>query len=561
MKSKAQLRAAFDAAQTLQGAGRLAEAERAWLDLAGQAPGHAGVLANLAMVQWQLGRFGEAEDNAARAVAADPDMVQAWAVYAAAAEVRGADAPAIERYERALALNPDLVTVLQGLAKLYRKTGDIETARRHAQRLAALAPDMAEAHDALGAILLATGELEGAERALGRAIAIAPGLASAHSNLGALLAARRQWRAAMERLDLALSLDGDLAEAHNNRANALSGLGRHEEADAAFARALALLTEFPDARFNQALLWLKLGRWRDAWPGFEARWQTRQMIPFRRDFAVPRWHGAAAPGKTLLIHAEQGIGDMMMVARYLPAVARRVGHLVVECHPRLSGLLAAMDCEFDCIAAGGDPPPFDLHLPAMSLPGLFGAVPDEGLWNGPYLRAPGGTAPPLAAGRGPDGPGLNVGLAWAGAPDNPNDAERSVALDTLAPLLDVSGCRFFSFQHGPAADRIAAAGLSSRIVDLRPHMTGFGPTADLAAGMDLIISVCTSVAHLAGGMGLPVWVLLSADADWRWLLGRDDSPWYPSARLFRQHAPGGWAELVERVAQALAHEAGWEKSR
>jgi tetratricopeptide (TPR) repeat protein len=548
-KSRDQLQAAFKSAQALQQAGRLAEAEHAWIDLDKSASGHAGVLANLAMTQWQLGRLEDAEANCARAIEADPNMVQARALHAATAEARGADNEAIERYEKALALAPEMPTLLHGLANLNRRQGNLGEAREFAERMVGAAPLSAEAHDTLGAIFLALDDLDGADQALHKALEINSDLASAQSNLGALLAERRQWDEALIHHDAALALAPNLAEAHNNRGNALISLGRLNEADYAFDRALELDPDFSDAQFNQALLWLKQGHWEQAWPGFEQRWETRQMAPFKRSFDAPLWDGAPAPDQTVLIHAEQGMGDMMMVARYLPLVAARVGKLAVECQAPLRSLLDAMPSDIPgdihCFSAGAGLPAFDLHLPAMSLPGVFATTPQTVPWEGAYL------SPPARAETLLSGDELKVGLAWAGNPANPTNPERSVDLSVLAALLDVEGCRFFSFQHGPEGDQIATAGLQDRITDLRPQMTDFAATASLMTEMGLVISICTSVAHLAGAMDKPLWIMLAEDADWRWLTGCDDTPWYPSARLFRQCERGNWEALAARVGAAL----------
>ncbi len=543
--SRADPETAFAAAQELQRAGRLAEADRAWQELLKLIPGHPGGLANHAMVLWQLGRHADAEEAATEALRRDPAMVQAQAIAAACAEARGADGIAIQRYQRALELKPDLATALHALSNLYLRNGDIAEAREAAERMAAAAPLSAQAWDTLGAIRLAQDDLIGAEQALSEALRLDPDFASARANLGTVMAERRDWAKALQHADAALAIDDRLKEAHNNRANALSSLGREAEAEAALERAISLNPDNAEALFNRALLWLRQGRWPEAWPGFESRWRLRRMQPWRRKFDVPQWDGAEAPGKTLLVHAEQGIGDTIMMARYLAPAARRVGRVVLECAPELVSLMAAMPNmaeRFECVATGAAVRPFDFHVPAMSLPGVFATMPETVPWDGPYVAVPG------AAQTG--GP-LNVGLCWAGNPRNSADPDRSAPLAALAPILSANGCAFHSLQHGPEGDQIAAAGLAGRIVDHRAELTDFAATAALISNMDLVISVCTSVAHLSGAMGRPLWVLLCADADWRWLRGRDDTPWYPGAKLYRQAAAGDWGELAARVGVAL----------
>ena len=405
---------------------------------------------------------------------------------------------------------------------------------------------MGHPHDALGAILLATGDLDEADPVLSRAAKIDPTLASARANLGALFAEQKKWSTALEHLDAALAFDASMADAHNNRGNVLISLGRPKEAEDAYIRALELSPKFADAKFNQALLWLRQGKWSEAWPGFEARWQTRQLAPFQRSFEQPMWDGTPEPDKSVLLHAEQGMGDMLMVARYLPMMTERIGRVVVECQSELRALINAMTGDFNCFSSGGGLPAFDMHLPAMSLPRVFKTTPHTIPRDGPYVAAPEDSATEL-----PDGEGLKVGLVWTGSPLNPTNSDRSLPLASLASLLNVEGCRFFSLQQGPPGNEIVNAELGDRIVDMRPWMTNFAATATIIAKIDLVVTVCTSVAHLAGAMGKPVWILLSADADWRWLMESDDTLWYPSARLFRQSELGEWDDPVARISIAL----------
>ena len=543
---RAQLQVAFANAQALQEEGRFAEAERAWLDLEKDIPNHAGVLVNLAMVQWQSGALDKAEDTAARAIEAGPEMEQAHAIYGAAAEARGANGVAIKRYERALELKPQLTSVIYSLANLHRRQGGLEKALNYAKRLTATKPMWAKAHDAVGAILLAIGDLDGANCALNYAVQLDPALASAHGNLGMLKAERREWIEALEHLETALSLAPNVAEAHNNRGNVLISLNRLTEAEAAFSCALELAPERTDAHFNQSLLWLRQGRWHEAWPGFESRWQTRQLAPFQRPFKKPLWDGKAILNHTLLVHGEQGAGDLIMVLRYLPMLEERVGRVVIECSRGLRSLINAMPGHYTCVSFGDNLPAFDMHLPAMSLPGVFKTMPETIPWNGPYISAPDSATVTL-----PNDKGINIGFTWTGSELNPTNNERSVPLTFLKPLFEIQNCRFFSLQHGPAGDEIEKEGFSNRIIDMRTQMTDFGGTASLVLNLDLVISVCTSVAHLAGAMGKPTWIMLPLVADWRWLTHREDTPWYPSVKLFRQSNSHGWSTVVGRLAVEL----------
>jgi len=522
-----------------------------------------------------------------RAVALKPEIVTAWVGLANLYNDRNDSDKALAACERADALQPGRADVLNTLGlvrQARREWAAAETALRSAAdgvptgqpraqietNLAALfmaqdrpadaaascraaidaAPAYPQAHNILGAALKAGQDLEGAEAAFRQALTLDPTMAAAQSNLGTVYGMRRDWDTALGCYDKALEMNPGSAEAMNNRGNVLHSIGRFDEAQAAFEGAIALDPDYPDPHLNFGLQLLMQGRWAEGWPEFEWRWQTPQMEPFRRPFAEPQWDGAVAPDATLLVHAEQGMGDTLNFIRYAPLAAERVGRLVLECQPSLAALLMDVDGIDAVVPRTEALPAFDFHVPLLSLPGVFGTTTETVPDNVPYLHVPAGTAARL-----PDGDGLKVGLVWAGNPKNPFDPSRTAGLARLRPLMDVPGCSFYSLQHGDPGDQIASLGLSGQIHDLRPQLTDFAATAALVDQLDLVISICTSVAHLAGGMGAETWVTLSQDADWRWLRDKQTSPWYPSVRLFRQLDLDDWDELAGRVAAALMRRA------
>ncbi|MDD9878060.1 MAG: tetratricopeptide repeat-containing glycosyltransferase family protein, partial [Magnetovibrio sp.] len=468
-------------------------------------------------------------------------------------QVLGDWAAAEAAYKEALAATSEptqqapYATNLAGLAMVR---GAPDAAAELGRAATAAAPGYAPAHNVLGAALLAQGEDEAAQAAFQRALELAPALIDAQVNLGTVLGRRRQWQAALDTFDRALALAPDSAEAWNNRGNVLHGMGRFDEAQAAFERAIDLAPDYADPHLNRGLLDLKLGRWAEGWSGFAKRWQTPQMVPFRRTWTAPEWDGAENPGATLFVHAEQGMGDTLQFVRYLPLAARRVGRVILECQPELIGLLSHMDGVDAVLPRSGATPAFDFQIALLDLPRVFATRPDTVPGNVPYL-----TPPASASVSVPGGAGLKVGLVWAGNPGNPADRTRSAGLAPLRPLLDVPGCTFYGLQHGETGGQIGNLGLGARIIDLGPQLTDFAATAALVAQLDLVISVCTSVAHLAGGLGAETWIVLSKDADWRWLLDQETTPWYPTARLFRQDTLDDWDELAGRVAGALADRA------
>jgi hypothetical protein len=318
-----------------------------------------------------------------------------------------------------------------------------------------------------------------------------------------------------------------------------------------YRRGLALDPASPGGRYNLALALLREGSFREGWLLHESRWDFRELKLRRRYFPQPQWKGESLTGKTILLHAEQGLGDTLQFVRYLPLVAALGGRVVLEVQPRLFRLLQSMEGAERVLARGESLPGFDCHCPLMSLPLLFDTTPETIPAATPYLQ-PDASAVAAAWQLHPrHGEQLRVGLCWAGNPQYKSDEQRSTSLEHLLPLAHASGATFFSLQFGPAAAQIESVRPRFPLIDACSHHKDFAETAAFAATLDLVLSVDTSVAHLAGAMGLPVWVLLPHLADWRWMEGRDDSPWYPTARLFRQSSPGGWQSLAERVRDEL----------
>ena len=522
-------------------------------------------------------------DNLERAVHLRDDLVTAWVQLANLYKQQENLARALEACKRAEALEPGRADTLNtlglirqaqrdwsaaeiafraaakgvpvgqhraqidtNLAALYMAQHRFDLAAKSCRSAIEAYPAYSQAHNILGAALKAMRDLSGAETAFRRAFELDPTMTAAQVNLGTVFGMRRQWHEALACYGRALEMSPDCAEAMNNRGNVLHSIGRFDEAQKDFEQAILIDPEYADPHLNLGLQLLMQGRWAEAWPEFEWRWRTPQMEPFHRPFAEPQWDGSPRPGATLLVHAEQGLGDTLHFIRYVPLAAARVTRLIFESQPSLVPLLAGMEGIDAVIARTEDLPSFDTHIPLLSLPGIFGTTPDSVPLAEPYLRAPEDINVPM-----PAGDGLKVGLVWAGNPRNPFDPSRTADLASLKVLLDVPNCTFFSLQFGDPGDQIVVEGMQDRIHDLRPLLTDFAATAALVDQLDLVISICTSVAHLAGGMGAETWVILSQDADWRWMRDRNDSPWYPSVRLFRQRELDDWAELAERVAEAL----------
>jgi len=421
-------------------------------------------------------------------------------------------------------------------------------------------PDMAEAHGNLGVIFRHQGRLAESERHLRQALKSRPDYPEALSNLGAVLLDRGQLAEAERYLRGALVLRPAYASAWNNLGNVLKAVSRVAEARQAYAEALKIVPDYAEAHWNLALIYLLQGDFSNGWREYEWRLRrpdTRHLYP---DFSTPAWQGEGLRGKTILLYAEQGMGDTLQFIRFAPLVAARGGRVVLRCQPLLKRLLQSV-AGVEIVVAEGEPlPHFDVHCALLSLP-LWLGVDDERKIPAdiPYLQAESGLEEQWAA-RLPASGRMRVGLVWAGAPRpgdfdaNLIDRRRSLSLSAFAPFLDLPGIDFISLQKGEAG--LEARDYPGKLIDLMDEVHDFTDTAVLISRLDLVVSVDTAVAHLAGALGKPVWLLSRFDGCWRWLLARDDSPWYPAMRLFRQSVAGDWQPVIARLAEALkAHAA------
>lgn len=352
----------------------------------------------------------------------------------------------------------------------------------------------------------------------------------------------------------------DYVDAYINAGNAQKGLGRYQEALRNFERALSLRPDDPIATWSMAVLKLALGEFRDGWPLYEARMRIEPASRLQRSFGVPRWSGLEAlTGKTLFVHAEQGLGDTLQFCRYIGLLEAAGAKVVFEVQPQLKQLLGTLKTHAMIVGRGEPLPPFDLHMPLLSLPLAFNTDIDSIPGGVPYL----GVEPAAAhtwKERLASLPGFKVGLNWHGNPEAEKLAAlqaRSFPLAAAAQLTKIPGVSLVSLQKGRGAEQRGQVEFGAALAQLTDpaHM---GPdeianeTAAILVGLDLIITADTALAHLAGALGVPVWLVLQAVPDWRWLTERADSPWYPTMRLFRQRRPGDWLEVFDRVASELA---------
>jgi hypothetical protein len=386
-------------------------------------------------------------------------------------------------------------------------------------------------------MLHGAGQYEEAIEAGRRALALTPDDPIVHNGIGANLSSLGRASEAVDAYRRALAINPNYYECWANLAHAQQLLLRLDEAADSYRHALGIQYDYPQAQCAAGMLALLRGDFANGFTQFEWRWRLKSMIP--RDFKEPRWQGEPLVGKTILLHAEQGAGDTIQCLRFVPQVEARGGRLLLELPQTLMRLATSLEGGGEIIAQGRKPPPFDVHCAFMSLPRVLGTTLDTLPAKVPYLHADPALIERWARRLAGTGSGLKVGIAWAGNPKHAGDRRRSIPLERLAPILDVPGIRFYSLQVGERAGdlaRLPGAQARDKVVDLAPELTSYAETAALLAHLDLLVSVDTSVVHLAGALGRPCWVMMPFSPDWRWLLERDDSFWYPTLRLFRQPA-------------------------
>jgi tetratricopeptide (TPR) repeat protein len=551
----------LDAARALHRAGKLAEAEAIYRAILLAEPRHADAYYLLGIMAHQKGDHAGGAALIRQALAVDEGKAEYWynlgVVLVALKDFGGAAAAC----RRALALKPDEPDTWNVLGVALAGLGRFEDAAAAYQEAAARDPANADVHNNLAAARLELGCLDEAATAVDQALAARPSFAQAWHNLACIRREQSRCDDGLAAVDRALALDPDFHEAWLAKGALLGDAGRTDEAIAVYRDLIARAPDCAEAHFHLATDLLLTGVFAEGWREHEWRWRRGPQQYRRRDFEPPMWDGGDFVGKTLLIHAEQGIGDTFQFIRFAALAKARGGAVVVEAPARLHALLNTAAGIDRLVASGGPLPPFATHAPLLSLPLIFGTDLASIPAPGRYLAAD----PALVRRwrmRLEALPRPWVGLAWQGSPTYRGDRRRSIPLKLFAGLVREGPASFISLQKGPGEEQIAASGLAEVLhhfaaaVDVGPD--AFVDTAAIIENLDLVITSDTAVPHLAGALGRPVWTLLPFAPDWRWLLGREDSPWYPTMRLFRQKSSGDWPEVIARVAVALARFAALE---
>jgi tetratricopeptide (TPR) repeat protein len=511
-----------------QQSGRLAGAERICWQILAIDPGHADSMHLLGVINYQSGRYGVA----------------------------------CEMIGKALAINNKIASYHSNLGTVLMAQGKLDHAATCYERALALKSHFATAHLNLGGVLHAQGKFDEAAARCRRALALDPNLAQAHSNLGAVLHAQGKLDEALVCCERAIALCPELAEAHHNLGRLFRTLGRPDEALACISRAIALKPDYAQAHFSESLLLLLRGDFGAGWRNYERRWQSADHNTPPRSYSQPLWRGEAMGSERVLIWGEQGVGDEVMFAGLIPDVLRTDNRCILDCEARLRPLFARSFPQVDvvsghCVSSASQDQAGELEfaaqLPSGSLPSLFRRSNAEfASTTSPYLFADSVQRERFRANYA-DGRRV-VGLAWQ-TKSLQSGHIRSIDLSLLAPLFALNGIRWISLQYGShdALESQAALAEAPIFIDHSVNqLLDIDNFAAQVAAMDMVITIDNSTAHLAGALGIPVWLLLPFASDWRWQERREDSPWYPTMRLFRQPAFGDWQSVVRRIGEALA---------
>lgn len=523
-------------------------------------PDYLKALLNLGNMLQDQGKLAEAADRYRQLIVQQPASAEAHYNLGIVLKQQGEIQQAVNSFRDALRLQPTWPEAHCNLSATLVRQQRFDDAVLSAREAVRLRPDYVEALENLGGALKELNRYDEAAEALRRCVQLRPESAEIHNALAGVLLMQGQLNEALFEVQQALLLDFNLPAAHANLGTALFLMGRLAEAEATYNQTLEQHTDNAEVHWNRSLLWLMQGDFTRGWSEYEWRWRRRDAEP--RNFYAALWDGSPLAGRTILLHAEQGMGDTLQFIRYAPLVKRRGGTVVVECQPPLLKFLAGCPGVDRVVAYGDELPPFEVHAPLMTLPAIFGTRLETIPCEIPYLLVDTELRQKwrdeLAAEQG-----FKVGIVWQGRQERNWVAYRSVPLSSFAPLANVPGVKLFSLQKGPGVEQLAGQKFPVKDFSQRlDEATGpFLDTAALMRNLDLVISVDTATVHLAGALGVPVWVAIPVVPDWRWMLDRTDTPWYPTMKLFRQTRLGDWQSVFEQMAEELQELSSRPKTR
>ncbi len=531
-------------------AGNIAEAERLFAAAATQKPDDAEVHCNHGVALDALGHHDEAIDCYRRALLLKPDYMQAVHNMGNAYISLGKQGHAQRCFEHALELVAGFAPAHLALGEICKTQHDFSAAFMHFRTALEIDPSSVDAFQGVGEIHQAEERYPEAITAYQQALALEPHRVTVLNMLGDVYQCIEQPDNAERLYRKALALEPERATVLNNLGVALIAQGKLEDASAVLHHLIEIQPDYAEGHWNLSMALLAAGNYLDGW--WESEWRFKKSNPVpERGFEQPRWDGSPLNGKTILLHAEQGFGDTIQFARYVPLVVQRGGRVIVECQvSALKRLLHSISGVAEVVVAGNDLPFFDCHLPMLSLPLVFGTTPETIPSQVPYLVAEPADVEAWHRRLGPSTK-YRVGLVWFAKQSQVLNRKRSCPLQMFAPLWAVPGVEFYALQVGMGAEQLKEFSSDCELIDLTHQINDFADTAAFMANLDLVITIDTVTAHLAGALGVQTWVVLPYVAEWRWLCQREDSPWYPGMRLFRQPSPGDWPALMDTVATAL----------
>lgn len=538
--------------QALRAQGKLDELVALQRQFSAEEPASAEGKSELGRVLFEQRKLDEAEAAFQEALEIHPALPEAHNNLGLARVALGRPAEAVSCYREAIRLRPDFAQAHNNLGIALRQSGKLDEAVAACREAVRISPHMAEAHNNLGTALDELGRTDEAIGCLEQALRIKPDFAKAHNNLGIAFWHKADYAQAEAHCRRAIELSPDLSEAYNNLGNVLRDRGDFNAALDCYEQSLKLTPEGVDAHWNRSLVWLIAGNFAQGWPEYEWRWKLKTFST--RATNRPLWDGSPLEGRTILLDAEQGLGDTLQFIRYAPLVQQRGGRVIAVCQKPLMQILSSCP-GIDRLVAQDEPTPdFDVYAPLLSLPKLFGTTLETIPANIPYLQ-PDRYLVERWARELASFEAFKVGIAWKGSAKNRMDQQRSIPLAAFGPLARVPGVQLISLQKGEGSEQLKDSGRRFDVLDLSSRLDetsgAFMDTAAVMKHLDLVVTCDSSLAHLAGALGAPTWIALALSPDWRWLLERDDTPWYPTVRLFRKTSIGDWSEVFGRMAAAL----------
>ncbi len=509
-----------------------------------------------------LGKFHEAILTYHQAVSIKRDYTEAYHNMAIALQSQGQHDVAVEKCTQAISLKPDYAQAYNTMAFSLEKQNLYDKAVENYRQAIRLEPSFVEAYNHLGVVLNGQGKIDEAVKNFKLALQYDPHYAEVYNNLGIALKEQEQFAEAMANFDRALQLDPHFFEAYYNLANSLRDEGRCTEAIKNYQQAIRLKSDYAQAHWNMSLAHLLNGDYIEGWKGY--RWRRNADLKILTDYhstGKPRWDGSSFKSRRLLVHYEQGLGDNIQFARFLPMVKARGGTVIFETLKPIIGLFRDFPGVDEFIEYNPDQKlfvQFDVYTSLFDLPNIFGTTLETIPSEVPYIHA---DPAKVDYWRNKlSGDDFKVGIVWAGSPEHGNDRYRSCSLECFAPLAEIEGVQLYGLQKGQAAQQMDEYAGTMKVTNISKHFDDFTETAAAIQNLDLVISVDTSVLHLTGAMGKPTWALIPYAPEWRWMLERQDSPWYPTMRLFRQKEWGQWKPVFEYLKQELRILTGKHKS-